>query len=220
MILHVYMISYIRRITSHCRTAALVQRAVCSSLRSPSCAAVTKYACRPVPSWKQGYTARAVEKKKYRPSPSWNKLYTVPSRREKLCAPSTSRRAKNIYRPVPSWQVLFAVPPLRDNFYLPPGPIVTILLTVPSRRDNFYLPSYSVMKQKGRCTVASRPFEKIHTHRPVPSHPGNYIFHYFTVPSRLQKLSRQTCQNSTVPFRLEYYRPWKALVFLVSRVPV
>ena len=120
-------------------------------------------------------TTRAVKKKKkvpslpvveqiiYRPVPSWKFICTVPSRRAKKHIPSRSVVTIFTYRPVPSWQFLF---------------------TVPSPRP--------VMKQKGHCTVPSRPVEKIRTHRPVQSHPGNYIFHYFTVPSRL-----------------EYYQPWK-----------
>ena len=61
------------------------------------------------------------------------------------------------------------------------------------------------MKQKGPCTVPSRPVEKVYTHRPVPSHPGNYNFHYFAVPSRPVFIffpSNKSKQYRPVPSRI------------------
>ena len=107
------MIWHIRRITLTCNTAALMPRAVCSSLRSP----VQQWKnMRTVPfrSEKKKCTARAVEKKRvsslrvveeiiYRPVPSWKIICTVPSRRAKKYIPSRPVVTIFIYRPVPSW---------------------------------------------------------------------------------------------------------------------
>ena len=143
-----------------------------------------------------------------RPVPSRRKSKNVPPVPPKKKSTVTSRRGRNY---IPSRPVV-------KNCMHRPVPSSKKKKPVPCRRDKFNLPSRPVMKQKVICTVPSRPVEKIHTHRPVPSHPGNHNFHCFTVPSRpvssrLQFFSRQTCQNSTVPSRLEYYQPWKALIF-------
>ena len=138
------------------------------------------------------------------------KRNTVPSRRGRNYIPSRPVVKNYMHRPVPSKKYIY-IPsrPVETIFIYRPVPSRQFLLTVPSRHDNFYLPSRPVMKEKCHCTVRSRPVEKIHTHRPVPSHPGSYNFHLFyrPVPSRLQNISRQTCQNSTVPSRLQYYQP-------------
>ena len=227
------MISYVRRITLACNTAALVPRAVCSSLRSPvqqwknmrtvSSRRENKNVP-PVPSKKKVPSLPVVEEILYRPVPSWKIICTVPS-----------RRAKSIYGPVPSWQHLFTVLSHRDNFYLPCRPVVTIftyrpvpswqfLLTVPSRRGNFYLPSRSVMKQKGHCTVPSRPVEKIHTHGPVLSHSGNYIS--IILPSRPVVFNFFPAKHiKTVPSRpvsniTSHEKPWKIPRTFAHRVPI
>ena len=125
-------------------------------------------------------------KKKYRPFRSWKKLYTVRSGREKIIYTVPSRRAEKC---IPSRPVVTV-------FTCRPVPSSQFLLTVPSPHET---------KRSLYCTVPSR--RENHTRRPVPSHLGNCNFHYFTVPSRLQTVSRQTCQNSTAPSRLEYYQP-------------
>ena len=76
--------------------------------------------------------------------------------------------------------------------------------------DNFPNDSSKVMEMK-HCYRS----DEIHANRPVP-----FRKQYFSVfdrpfPSRLHFLPRQTCQNSTVPFCLEYHQPWKALIFCV-----
>ena len=154
------MIWYVRRITLTCNTAALVPRAVCSSLLLCSSEKIC-VPSRPVVKTKIHRPCRRKEQK-YRPFPSWKKLYTVQSRRE-----------KKTNHPVPSWQYLLTVPSRRDNFCLPsPVPSWQFLVTVPSRHET---------KWSLYCIVPSR--REIHTHRPVPSYPGNYIIHCFTVPS-------------------------------------
>ena len=108
-------------------------------------------------------TARAVEKKKG----------TVPSRRGRSYIPPCPVVKTYMHRPVRS----------SENIYIyRPAPARQFLFTVPSRRDNYYLPSRPVVKQRGYCSVPSRPVEKIHTHRPVPSHLG--IQSFFVLPSR------------------------------------
>ena len=175
-------------------------------LHSLSCA-VKKNAYRPVPENRNKCTVPCHREKKS----------TVPSRRERNYIPSRPVVKNYMHRPAPSSKNIYTAPSCRDKIYLPSRPVVTILLTVPSRRDNFHLTSRAVVKQKGHCTVPSRPVEKIHTHRPVPSHPGNYNFHYFTVPSRLHFFPAKHVK--TVPSRLEYYKPWKALK-KISRVSI
>ena len=64
------------------------------------------------------------------------------------------------------------------------------------------------MKQKDRRTVPSRPAEKLTP--TVPSRPiqeTNVSIFYRLVPFRLFFFFRQTCQNSAVPPRPEYYQP-------------
>ena len=60
------------------------------------------------------------------------------------------------------------------------------------------------MKQKGHCTVPSRPVEKIHTHRPVPPRPiqASLIFIYFAVPYRPVFNIFPAKHVKTVPSRL------------------
>ena len=66
------------------------------------------------------------------------------------------------------------------------------------------------MKQNGRCTVSSRPVEKfIPT---VPSRPIQATILFIVLPSlpipSSLFFSRQTCQSSPVPSRLENYQQW------------
>ena len=96
------------------------------------------------------------------------------------------------------------VPSRREKLYAPSRPVEQKINTVPSRRDNFYLPSRPVTKQR-EVTVLYRPVpSRKFTPPTVPSHPGNYNFHYFTVPSRsiFNFFPAKTCQNSTVPSRI------------------
>ena len=131
-------------------------------------------------------------------SPTVNSSRPVPSRRGNIPLPSRPVDKTCPNRLVPSSKKTYTVPSRRDKLYLPSRPVVTMftylpvpswqfLFTVPSRRGNSHPPS-----------------------RPVPSR--QLYFYYFTVPSLLSIFSCQTCQNSTVPFRLEYYQPWKALI--------
>ena len=132
---------------------------------------------------KYAYRPVPSKTKKCRPFPSWEKLYTVPSRCEKLCAPSRPVDQKYMYRPVP---LLF-------------------WFTGPSRRAYFYLQSRPVMKQKGRCTLPSCSVEELHTHRPVPSHPGNCAFIFFPsrpVPSSIFFPPNMSKQYRPVPSRI------------------
>ena len=160
--------------------------------------------------WKKQIPSRpVVQKKTYRPVPSkkkqhrllpsWKKLYTVPSRRQKLYTPFrpveqiyTSRHVVTIftYRPVTSWQFSFTVPSRHETKR-------SLYSTVPSRRGNSHPPP--------------RPIQAVIIFITLPSRP---------VPSRLQFVSRQACQNSIVPSRLEYYQPWKALVMIGLSAPL
>ena len=144
---------------------ALVPRAVCSSMRSPI---------------QQSKNMRTVSSRRE------NKMYR-PCRRKKKKSIVPSRRARNYIPPCPVVKnYMHRLVPLSKIYIYRPVLSWQFLFNVQSRRDNFCLPSRPVMKQKGRCTtvVSSRPVEKIHTHRPAASHPGNYNFHYFAVPSR------------------------------------
>ena len=102
-----------------------------------------------------------VKTKMYRP---------VPSKKKKV--PSLPIVKKVIYRPVPSWKIIYTVPSRRAKYYIPPRPVVIIFIYRPFPSWPFLFTVSSRHETKGRCTVASRPVEKIHTHppsRPVPS---------------------------------------------------
>lgn len=153
-----------------------------------------KLICRPAPSRKN---------KKYRPVPFWNFLYqpapsrkqetcTIPFRRGTLYVPSRVDRKKT-YRLVPS----------RDKYY-----------TVPSRHDNKQIDCSTVPSGPSRHfshTVPSRAVPSCSTNCPVPYRPVPSR----AVPSNRDIFPRQTCQNSHVLCRLDYYKPRKALVILV-----
>ena len=146
----------VQLITLACSTAALVPRAVCASLRSP------------VQRWKNMGTVSSrrenwnvppvLSKKKHRP------------RRRRNYIPSLPVVKNYMHRPVSSSKKIYTVPSHREKNCLPSRPVVTmcILYTVPCRHQ---------------INGQSRLVEKIQTHRPVPSNPGNYNFHYFNFPS-------------------------------------
>ena len=161
------MIRYVRRITLACNTAALVPRAVCSSLQQ----------------WKIMRTVPPRRENKNVPPVPKKKKGTVPSRREGNYIPSRPVVKNYMRRPVPSSKkkYIYTFPSRRYNFCLLSRPVVTIFTY--RRHDNFYWPSRPVLLE-GHCTAPSRPVEKTHTHRPVRSHPGDYNFHYFSVSSR------------------------------------
>ena len=98
-------------------------------------------ASRPVPSWKQKYTAPCRrEKRKYRQFLLWwKKLYTVRFHPEKLWPPSRPVEVKSIYRPVPSWQLYFPSRPVVTIFNHRPVPswnekVIVLYRPVPSRK--------------------------------------------------------------------------------------
>ena len=119
---------------------------------------------------------------------------------------------------------------------VPVRPVEKTKGDVPSNFGKTYIPSHSAIKKS-----VHRPVPSWNVLFAFPSHHENNRSLYCTVPSRreishspsravpfnqLQSslfyrrvhschcFPRQTCQNSPVPSRLEYYRPWKALVVL------
>ena len=173
-----------------------LRSAVCSSekIRVPSRLVVKPKMYRPVPSGKKVPSRPVVEESTYRPVPSWKIICTVPSRPKKKNKRSRPVVTFFIYRPVPS---------RRDNLYLPFRPIVTIFIyrPVPSWNKKVIVLYRPVPSRKFTPTVPSRPIQATIIFIILPSRP---------VPSSF--FSRQTSQNSTVPSRLEYYQPWKALL--------
>ena len=144
----------------------------------------------------------------------WKNMRTVPSRREnKNVPPVPSKRKSN----VSSGRGRNYLPsrPVVKNYMHRPVPSRQFLFTVPSRRDIFYLPFRPIMKQKRslHCTVPSRREISHSPSRAVPFNQLQSSLFYRRVHS-CHCFPRQTCQNSPVPSRLEYYRPWKALVVL------
>ena len=159
-----------------------------------------------------------------------------PCRRKKV--PSLPVVEEIIHRPVPLWKNVCTVPSRRAKKDVPSRPVVTILFTVPSRSENFYLPSRPVVKcftyrpvpswqilftvpshhETKRVIVLYRPVPSKKFTPTVPSRPIQATIIFIVLPSRPVPFSlsppKKTCQNSTVPSRLEYYQPWKALVFL------
>ena len=116
-------------------------------------------------------------------------MRTVPSRRENINKCTVPCRRKKKYRPFPSWKKLHTVPSRRDKLHAPSRPVmekkvIVMYRTVPSRELT--------------PTVLSRPIQDFFYLISFPSRP---------VPSRLRFFSRETCQNSTIPSRLEYHQP-------------
>ena len=139
---------------------------------------------------------------------------------EKMCVPSRPVVKTKKYRPVPSKKKGTA-PSRRGRNYIPSGPVVKKYMhrLIPSSKNIYILRS-----------IPSRPVVTIFAYRPVPSwnkkvivllyrrensdtpsRPTQATIIFIILPSRLQFFSRQTCQSSTVPSRLEYSQPWKSL---------
>ena len=126
----------------------------------------------------------------------WKNMRTVPSRREnkdKCTVPcgrkkkKKSLRGRNYIPSRPVVKIVCALTSRRAKIRIPSRPVVTnfIYRPVPSWQILFTVSSCLDTKRSTYCysTVPSRP-ENWHTHR--LSHLGNYNFHCFTVPSRLQ----------------------------------
>ena len=142
---------YVRRITLN-TAAALVPRAMCSSLRSP---VQQRKKMRTVPSCREKLYAPSrlvVTIFNYCPNSSWQFLLTVPSRHEKkrslyLTVPSRRENSRSSSRPVPSRPIQASI-------------LFTILPFRPVPSSNFYPPRMS----KQYRPVPSRPVPKITSH--------------------------------------------------------
>ena len=114
----------------------------------------------------------------------------APSRREKKNVPSRPEKLHAPSRVVPSTEKQIPSCPIVKGYIYRPvlswKKVIVLYRPVPSR--NSYLPS-----------------------RPVPSSQQSYSFWFRPVHSRRHFFPAKRVK--TVPSRLEYYQPWKALVF-------